>query len=121
MSKARNYVFTTFGCPSEEDETGGAPRLIYEADLPSWITYFVYQLELAPETGRLHFQGYLECMGQQTMSRIEALPFFAGRTHLSVRRGTQSQAIAYATKGDTRVDGPWFYGTPKVCSCHMFT
>jgi hypothetical protein len=30
-----------------------------------------------------------------------------------VRRGTQAQAVAYARKDDTRIDGPWQHGQLK--------
>jgi len=73
----------------------------------------VYQIEICPDSGRPHLQGYMECLGQQTMSRIEGLDCFVGRTRLAVRRGTGAQARSYAMKEDTRVDGPWEYGEMK--------
>lgn len=103
--KARNYVFTTF---FENDDV----LSLVETDFPAWLTYVVWQLELCPTTNRPHYQGYLECMGQQTMVRLHTVPGFES-SRFDVRRGTQARAIEYAKKDDTRVDGPWEWGTPK--------
>ena len=59
-----------------------------------------------------HFQGYLECIGKKSMKQLHEIPGLE-RAHFEVRRGSGAQAIAYATKMDTRVDGPWYYGEPK--------
>ncbi len=67
------------------------------------IRYLIYQTERG-ENGTVHIQGYLELT--QTM-RIPALKTCLGleQIHLEPRRGTQSQAIEYCRKEDTRVEG----------------
>lgn len=87
----------------------------------SWpdCTFCVYQLELSPETSRLHFQGYLELGRTMRYTALQEWPGLAD-AHFEKRRGSQQQAVAYCTKpnetfpNDTsKVDGPWFYGKPK--------
>lgn len=104
--KARNYVFrVSFG-------DAEVTQLLQE-EFPSWITYVVYQLECGEQGGHtMHYQGYLECQGAQTMVRLHTVPGLE-RAHFEIRRGSQEQAIAYAKKEDTRVEGPWEWGEPK--------
>lgn len=109
MAQARNYVFTIFGEADDED----GPRLLDSSTFPPWLSYVTYQLELCPETGRLHFQGYLECVGKKSYAQLQKIPGFE-TAHFEQRRGTQEQAVAYANKEDTRVDGPWTHGEAKA-------
>jgi len=104
VAQARNYVFT-ISFPT------GAVTLLLADEFPEWVTYCVWQLEVGDE-GTAHYQGYLECMGKKSMVQLHAVPGLES-AHFEVRRGTQEQAIRYAKKEDTRVDGPWEFGTPK--------
>jgi len=70
--------------------------------------YLVYQREVCPETGRMHFQGYCEFRSNQRLEAVRRL--FPG-AHLERRYGTQEQAIAYCTKDETRAPG----STPIIC------
>ncbi len=73
--------------------------------------YLVYQEEVG-ESGTYHFQGYCEFVDQISLNPAKAL--LGGPTvHIERRRGTQEQAIAYAKKEDTRVDGPYEDGEPR--------
>jgi len=107
-SKARNFVFTAYASPDED-----IPRLILECDLPKFVTYIVYQMEMCPETNRVHLQGYLECLGQQTYRRLQDEIPGLESAHFEVRRGNAKEAIAYCKKEDSRIDGPWEIGIPK--------
>lgn len=76
-------------------------------------TYCVWQLEIS-RNNRLHWQMYAEfdvAMMWTTLHTYEGLD--DPPAHFEVRRGTQAQAIAYAKKADTRVEGPWEWGVPK--------
>jgi len=108
MAQARNYCFTI----AASDAVPDGPALLDPELFPPWLSYVVYQREIGEETNRMHFQGYLECVGKKSYAQIQAVPGFEG-AHLEQRRGTQQQAIAYATKEDTRVEGPWEHGTKK--------
>lgn len=76
-------------------------------------TYCVWQLEISNHN-RLHWQMYAEfdvAMMWTTLHTYDGLD--DPPAHFEVRRGTQAQAIAYARKADTRVEGPWEWGVPK--------
>lgn len=72
------------------------------------VRYAVYQHEIG-ESGTEHFQGYVEFTKPQRLTGVRRI---LDQAHWEPRRGTQQQAIDYCTKLDTRVDGPYHYGTP---------
>lgn len=71
---------------------------------------FAFQLESAPTTGYLHYQGYME-LGNKKRKRwiLENIQPFE---YLAPSKGTPKQAWNYSTKEDTRVAGPWTFGEP---------
>ena len=71
-----------------------------------------YQEEIG-ESGTHHFQGYMELTAPRTLSSIKSLDGFE-TAHLEPRRGSRDQAIAYSTKADTRVCGPYLWGETDV-------
>lgn len=99
---------------SEGEE--GSPDFSFPLLCPKeWpdCTYCVYQLERGKESGRLHYQGYAEFVGQKRFKWIHENCEGLERAAFFVRRGTQQEAIRYASKEETRVEGPWHYGEPK--------
>lgn len=106
MTRIRNWVFT-YNLTGEEDDEPINP----DAWVDSHLTYMVWQLELAPTTNQPHYQGYMEFDAQVTMDHVKVL--LGNTVHLEPRRGTAVQARAYAMKEDTRMCGPWEWGTPK--------
>jgi len=75
-------------------------------------TYAVFQLEIAPETGRRHVQAYVEMEKAVTLAFLKK--HFGNSIHAEIRRGTQQQAIDYCTKEESRERGcePEIFGTP---------
>lgn len=74
-------------------------------------SYAVFQLERGAN-GTLHVQGYSEF--DSPVRTAQACAALGGRAWVERRRGTQDEAIAYATKPDSRVLGPWSVGVPAV-------
>lgn len=72
------------------------------------IKGYVFQKEQG-ESGTPHFQMYIEFkIAVYTTGVKEAL----GHTgHCIAAKGTKKQNIAYCTKDDDRLDGPWVWGT----------
>lgn len=98
MSKLRNFVFTL----NNPNESGSAFQTRLLEALP--IRYLAFQLE---QVTTPHFQGYCELSSQRTFASITR--HMAG-AHLEPRKGTAEQASTYATKLESRVDGPWVHG-----------
>lgn len=63
----------------------------------------VYQTEKAPETGKLHVQGYMEINKSLRMGAIKKWDQM-GTAHLEKRHGTPEEAIAYCTKEESRLE-----------------
>lgn len=82
---------------------------------PELFWYIVYQREKAPDTGRLHWQGF--CHSKKRMYR-RAVQLAIGDegAHMECARSIQ-HAIDYCCKADTRVEGPFEHGDKsKVAS-----
>jgi len=92
--------------------TWNNPKESNEDDLMLFrqVTYLVYQVERGA-SGTVHLQGYMEFSRRQDMNRI--IKSLKG-IYLEPRMGSQAQAIAYCTKEETRVRGPYEYGTPRA-------
>lgn len=102
MSRLRNGLFT-LQVSSEEQLRVLDPTLWPHA------RYAVWQLEMAPTTGQLHYQGYVEFDTTMSLSTLQQLDGLEG-AHWESRRGTAEQASDYCEKEETRVDGPWHFG-----------
>lgn len=99
-SRKRTWCFTGYNQQS---------RYIYwtEDTIPEGIRYLVYQVELCPETGREHVQGYVEFKSSTRFAKIKEM--FGDETmHLEARMGSAKQAADYCKKDDTRKIGTSF-------------
>lgn len=76
------------------------------------IIYMVYQPEICPTTGRLHYQGYVEFKEKFSIKKVRKI-FKDPKLWLGHRLGSQKQAIDYSTKLDTRAGDPVVFGKPK--------
>jgi len=74
-------------------------------------TYCVYQLEEGEEQTP-HFQGYCEFDNAKTLGAMKKLEGLE-RAHFRASDGTAEQNLAYCTKEEGRLDGPWVFGAPK--------
>ena len=102
--QVRNWIGTLNGIDASFDAEGYL-RTMVERGLAK---YAVGQLERGSETGRLHLQYFVQMERSRRLSPYEdgyLRPFSLGA---DVWVG--SQARAYATKEDTRVEGPWEFG-----------
>lgn len=81
---------------------------ILESKLQPHCARFAFQLESAPTTGYLHFQGMFELTIKKAFTWIQNnIMHFE---YLNKMLGTPFQAWAYSTKQETRVAGPWTFG-----------
>lgn len=104
MNRARAYTFTLF-CNDVELEN-------CRDELMAHCKFVVFQKERAPTTLREHYQGYLFLEGHNGLSRntlFARIPCLKG-AHLEPARGTPGDNVAYCTKEETRIEGPWTFG-----------
>lgn len=73
------------------------------------VVYSVYQLEKAPETGRLHIQGFIQFKNALTASALKDL--FPG-AHIELCTSSEKSNERYCSKSKTRIAGPWLFGKP---------
>lgn len=107
--QARRFCFT-YPNPSEDTHYELA-NLQFSCDD---FRYLIYQVEKAPTTGTRHIQAYLELNAVYRFKRL--LSILPRGAHVESARGTCKQNILYCSKTDTRIDGPYEYGTPSVRS-----
>lgn len=78
--------------------------------LESICSAAAFQLESAPTTGYLHYQGCFELTNKKRFGWIQKnIQKFE---YLAPMVGTPKQAWAYSTKLETRIAGPWTWGEP---------
>lgn len=101
----------------DETKTGVNKRFIFTLHDPEGQLDFddprvriaAWQLEVGESGGKswCHFQGYVV---MKTACRYTAIKKLLGGTpYVVAARGTAPQCLAYVTKTDTRIEGPWFY------------
>lgn len=113
---SKHWCFTLFATEEqtpiwssiEPDEV--APLELFDAGN---MDFMVYQVETCEDTGRIHLQGYFILKKQARMNKAKS--FIDTTAHMETSRGTPSQNIAYCTKDDTRIAGPWQWGQ---CETH---
>jgi len=66
----------------------------------------VWQLEVG-EQGTPHYQGYIVYKRSCRFPTVKRL--LGQDPHIDIARGTQAQCIAYCTKEETRVEGPYWF------------
>ncbi|AXL65938.1 replication-associated protein [Spider associated circular virus 3] len=114
MSRTRNWCFTIF----TEDGDGEASAH-YDPNTIDWLSatpqvrYVVAGLEVAPTSGRLHWQGYIELQHPATLVSCKN-SLGTDKAHLEIRRGTRNQAIAYCLKQDSAAQGEPEGNEPKI-------
>lgn len=65
------------------------------------MNYMIYQHEICPDTGREHLQGYVEVYEKMTMKCLKK--WFQQSTHIEIRKGSQEEAIEYASRPNKRM------------------
>lgn len=73
--------------------------------------YLVYQLE-AGENNTPHCQGYVQMKARKTLATMKRL--IGERAHLEIARGTPEQNKEYCTKAESRIEGPFEFGSMKA-------
>lgn len=71
------------------------------------VSYFIYQIEQCPTSGRLHYQGYVQFKKEK---RLTALKKINKRANWGETNGSAESNKKYCSKNDSRIKGPWEKG-----------
>lgn len=112
--RAKNWCFTFFFL--EEEARALELLLASGADVPDphpvWddphVLAAMYQLERAPDTHRLHLQGFACFRGALRLATVKSI--IGDRAHLEPMRGTIQHNEIYCGKERSHVAGPWVHG-----------
>jgi len=96
-SYSKYWCFTSFKQELKLDLPSQSP-------LTNDVTYIVVQREKAPDTGREHWQGYIEFSCKKRMASVQAV-IGDDTAHCELRRGTAEQAAGYCKKLESRAPG----------------
>ncbi len=106
------WMFTLFLDEETDDEDIREHAPDWWHELPEGVRFIAWQLEECPETKRLHLQCYIELLRTRPLQWLK--DHISPTAHFQWRRGTQAQAIAYVSKLETRIAGPFELGTKSV-------
>lgn len=98
LKRGRRFVFTDWIVTEKRKE-----ELLNLKD----HRFIEFQKERCPETGRLHFQGYVCFLKPKRKTQLDKL--FKKYWAMNMK-GNMKQNEIYCTKGRTRVEGPWSHG-----------
>lgn len=104
MTTTRRITFTYF-IKEDGDDLANCDDYIRKLRDSRHFRGCCYQLERCATTGREHLQGYVEYDKPRKFSSI--LQDFPHGTHVEIARGDRASNVAYCSKSDTRVLGPW--------------
>lgn len=108
MAMSRYWLFTSFNPVFLENHAAIFEELISKDEL----TYGVYQIEKCPNTEKEHIQGYFIFSTRKRISSIKKL-LGDNQIHLEKRKGSHQQAKDYCTKDESRLHGPYEYGSDQ--------
>lgn len=99
VAQYRRWVFT-LNNPEGALDTGGWAA--------AGVAACVWQLECAPTTGTRHYQGYIQFCRPVSLTALKRA-VCSDSLHGEPAEGTHEQCVAYCSKTDSRVDGPWWF------------
>lgn len=100
-AKSRRWCFTINNPESNDLFT----------QLPAGVRYVIWQRERGQE-GTEHLQGYIVFGNARALVGVKRL--LGDRAHCEICRGTDEQCVAYCSKTDTQMAGPWTFGERLV-------
>lgn len=76
------------------------------------VSAAVFQLERGEKSNYLHWQILLRFRHQKRFKTLKNQLSSAGlaTAHIEPRRGSVAQAVAYCSKSETRIEGPYYFG-----------
>lgn len=106
----RKYWCFTLNNPAQKGITAdGFKKMLQEHVDNNRIIYAVFQQEQGNKDHTIHFQGYIQFTTKQRLTWIKNN--VDDKAHWTACNGTAEENVAYCTKEDTRMAGPWEVGT----------
>jgi len=115
---SRNFCFTLFFHGSADFTA--EEEAIYEAqNLATYFSdplfkYIIISVEQCPDTGRIHWQGYMELFDPVRFTAVKVKAPMLQTAHFEKRRGTREQAKEYCDKEESRIAGPFEFGNWEI-------
>lgn len=110
VRRSRKWSWTLFA----RDDAQADDWCINAADdhlplpFPASASYCIYQVEVCPETNRVHLQGF--SYYENAVSLRRAKEELDPRAHLESSRGTVEENITYCSKEESAIQGPFETG-----------
>lgn len=101
MSRRRSWCFTSFHVEEEDIEK-------LKQNLAN-AKYYIFQKEKGNKKEHPHLQGYVTFKTGRSFSKVKEI-MGLNDVHLEVAKGSAKDNIAYCSKSDGRLGGPWEYG-----------
>lgn len=92
---AKYWCYTSFHLDPDEEGYDDVTALAQKGV----IQYRICQLEVCPDTKRIHEQGYIVLSKRMTMSKLKE---FMPSAHFEMRKGTHEEAVRYFTEIKTQ-------------------
>lgn len=73
------------------------------------IIYAVWQMEICPDTGTPHYQGYFYTQNKKNI--FQAKEYLCNKAHIEIARGSPKENFDYCTKSDSRMEGTDYFET----------
>lgn len=74
------------------------------------VGFAIWQYEKSPKTGRLHIQGYTRFNRPVRASQLQKI-IGDPKLHIETCKGSEDKNLAYCSKTESRIEGPWEYGS----------
>lgn len=115
--QARRYCFTFWIWNGEDLDFWCDQQLVEQTLQDHEIRFLKWQIESVEPDHRCHVQGYIEFNRQKTIHFAKSLPIPCetwDSVHLESCKGSSVDNIAYVTKEECRVFGPFGFGEPAT-------
>jgi len=99
----RRWMFTWNNFPAGQEQ-----MWLNDAAPPPEIRYAIWQHECGAENHVHHIQGYVVFKTPLSVGTVKHI--VGDPAHLDKCKGTDDDCVAYCTKEDTRIAGPWHIG-----------
>lgn len=110
QQRSRKWCFTIHARDdAEADDWSINARDDHLPISPAGPVYWIYQVEVCPDTNRVHLQGFVYYENAVSLRRAK-LDLGRDDAHLERCRGTVEENIVYCSKEDSAIQGPFEHG-----------